>query len=71
MRRATKCAPVVIAVGSIPVISYPSLCNTIGRNPNPQTLNRAIKGDRLPMRAISRAPHLPSISRAQKILGDA
>ena len=48
MRRSTlgRCAGVTVALLSIILISFPSFPSTIGFNPNPQTLNRELKGDR-------------------------
>ena len=66
MRRATSCAVVVMAVISILVVSFPSLSSTVGLNPNSQTVNRSIKGDRLPIQTISSARQPSSISRTQK-----
>ena len=48
MRRASvvRCAGVMVALLSISLISFPSFPSTIGFSPNPQTVNRELKGDR-------------------------
>jgi hypothetical protein len=63
MRRASvvRCAALMAALLSISLISFPSFPSTIGFNPNPQTVNRKLKGDR----QRTTAP-LPSLSRAHK-----
>ena len=48
MRRASvvRCTALMAALLSISLISFPSFPSTIGFNPNPQTVNRELKGDR-------------------------
>jgi hypothetical protein len=70
MRRSTlgRCAGVTVALLSISLISFPSFPSTIGFNPNPQTLNRELKGDRQRTTATTknRTLSLPSLPRAHK-----
>jgi hypothetical protein len=60
---------VTVALLSISLISFPSFPSTIGFSPNPQSVNRELKGDRqrttapTPLPAKNRPLSLPSLSR--------
>jgi hypothetical protein len=78
MRRTSlaRCAGVMVALLSISLISFPSFPSTVGFSPNPQTVNRELKGNRQPTTAPTPLPtklptknrplSLPSLSRAHK-----
>jgi hypothetical protein len=69
-KTVTRCGIAALALSSAVLISYPSFPSTFAIIANPQLVNHALKGDRLPTTAPgsskSRATTQPSLERAEK-----